>query len=116
MGGSIATKTVAHLLINESQYKNISPKIQGLVVIDVVEGTAMEALPFMEEIVNSRPKSFKTVENAISYMINSGTIKNNESARISVPPLVNETTTKKKEKEYVWKNDLLLSKPYWKGN
>ena len=49
-------------------------------------------------------------------MIKSGTIKNNESARISVPPLVNETTTKKKEKEYVWKNDLLLSKPYWKGN
>jgi len=31
-------------------------------VIDVVEGTALEALPFMENIVNSRPKSFKSYE------------------------------------------------------
>ena len=116
MGGSIATKTAAHLLINGSQYKSISPKIQGLVVIDVVEGTAIKCIPFMEGIVNSRPKSFKTVENAISYMINSGTIKNYESARVSVPTLVNETINKKYEKEYVWKNDLILSKPYWTGN
>ena len=115
MGGSIATKTVAHLLSNEDEYRNISEKIQGLIVIDVVEGTAMEALPFMESIVKSRPNSFKSVEHAISYMIKSGTIKNYESARISVPTLVTEITNNKKEKEFVWKNDLLASKPFWTG-
>jgi hypothetical protein len=30
-------------------------------VIDVVEGSAMEALPFMENIVLSRPTEFKTL-------------------------------------------------------
>ncbi len=115
MGGSIATKTVAHLLTYEAEFPKIAQKIQGLVVIDVVEGTAMEALPFMENIVKSRPKSFKNVESAISYMIKSGTIKNYESARVSVPTLLNEVINTKKEKEYVWKSDLLASKPFWTG-
>jgi hypothetical protein len=30
----------------------------GLFVIDVVEGSAMEALPFMESIVQKRPAKF----------------------------------------------------------
>ncbi len=29
-------------------YKDLYDKIQGLMVINVVEGTAMEALPFLE--------------------------------------------------------------------
>jgi len=57
-----------------------------LIVIDVVEGTAIEALPFMEQIVQSRPKSFKDVETAIQYAYKSGIIKNLESARVSIPP------------------------------
>ena len=33
----------------------LAKQVQGLYVIDVVEGTAMEALPLMESIVNARP-------------------------------------------------------------
>jgi len=36
-------------------------------VIDVVEGTAIDALPFMEQIVNNRPKFFKSLEQAVSW-------------------------------------------------
>jgi len=43
MGGAIAAKSTEELL--KSQHAD---KIQGLIVIDVVEGTAIEALPFME--------------------------------------------------------------------
>lgn len=68
MGGSIATKTVAEIFKNEEKYKQVYDKIQGLIVIDVVEGTAMEALPFMENIVKTRPTLFKTVQDAIEYM------------------------------------------------
>lgn len=39
----------------------------GLVVIDVVEGTAIEALPFMEAIVSSRPRKFDSVESVIQW-------------------------------------------------
>jgi protein phosphatase methylesterase 1 len=45
LGGSIASKFV------EKVEANYPGKIQGLVVIDVVEGTALEALPFMVSIV-----------------------------------------------------------------
>lgn len=62
MGGSIAAKTTEQAL--KQPYEK---KIQGLVVIDVVEGTAMEALPFMEQIVSSRPVSFPTLEKAIEW-------------------------------------------------
>ncbi len=62
MGGSIAAKSTEHAL--KQSYEK---KIQGLVVIDVVEGTALEALPFMEQIVSSRPSSFPTLEKAIEW-------------------------------------------------
>jgi protein phosphatase methylesterase 1 len=38
-----------------------------MIIIDVVEGTAMEALPFMESIIKSMPKSFSSLEEAIQY-------------------------------------------------
>jgi protein phosphatase methylesterase 1 len=43
MGGALAAKAANHLLTIP-----IGEKVQGLIVIDVVEGSAIEALPFME--------------------------------------------------------------------
>jgi len=48
----------------------------GMVIIDVVEGTAMEALPFMESIIEKRPPSFPNLEAAIEYYVKSNTVKN----------------------------------------
>lgn len=47
MGGAMATKVVDHL---EKSMPNSDLKkaVQGCIIIDVVEGSAMEALPFME--------------------------------------------------------------------
>ena len=58
--------------------------------IDIVEGTAMEALPFMENIINNKPETFPSIEKGIEYMFRSGAIKNLQSAKISVPPLLEE--------------------------
>ena len=95
---------------NEETYKSLYDKIQALIVIDVVEGTAMEALPYMETIVKSRPEFFEDIEAAIKYMYKSGTIKNADSARLSVSSLVilNEETG-----QYEWRTNLLKSKEYW---
>ena len=41
----------------------------GVVLIDVVESIAMEALPFMEQIVNNRPESFPDLTSVIKYGI-----------------------------------------------
>ena len=62
MGGSIACKATIEALKEPYQ-----KRIQGMVIIDVVEGTALEALPFMEKIVNERPKSFPSLEKAIEW-------------------------------------------------
>jgi protein phosphatase methylesterase 1 len=54
MGGSIATKTASKIL-QDHKTDEWHKQLQGLFVIDVVEGSAMDALPFMENIVTSRP-------------------------------------------------------------
>ena len=113
MGGSIATKTCCTILKEGEKYKELYQKMQGLMVIDVVEGTAMDALPFMENIVKSRPERFNSIQKGIEYMYKSGTIKNIESARISVPPLLKEEINSKGVKTYVFKTNLMDSKPYW---
>ena len=114
MGGSIATKTCCEILKEEEKYKELYKKMQGLIVIDVVEGTAMDALPFMENIVNNRPDKFNSIQKGIEYMYKSGTIKNIESARISVPPLLKEEKNEKTGKTvYKFKTNLLDSKPFW---
>uniref|UniRef100_A0A7M4G2G9 Protein phosphatase methylesterase 1 n=1 Tax=Crocodylus porosus TaxID=8502 RepID=A0A7M4G2G9_CROPO len=75
MGGAIAVHTAA---------SNLVPSLLGLCMIDVVEGTAMDALNSMQNFLRSRPKTFKSLENAIEWSVKSGQIRNLESARVSM--------------------------------
>lgn len=70
MGGSIATKATAKIL-NEYATEEWSKAVQGLFIIDVVEGSAMDALPFMENIVLSRPPEFKSLASVVQFGIRS---------------------------------------------
>jgi len=76
MGGAVAVHTAA---------AGELPTLAGIIVIDVVEGTAMEALASMQSFLRSRPKHFPSIEQAIEWSVRSGQIRNSESARISVP-------------------------------
>ena len=62
LGGSIACR-LTELASSEAWGK----RVQGMIVIDVVEGTAIEALPFMTNILENRPKIFKSQESAIQW-------------------------------------------------
>ncbi|XP_075923903.1 protein phosphatase methylesterase 1 [Petromyzon marinus] len=75
MGGAIAVHAAT---------ANVIPTLVGLIVIDVVEGTAMDALNSMQNFLRGRPKTFKSVENAIEWSVKSGQIRNLESARVSM--------------------------------
>jgi protein phosphatase methylesterase 1 len=57
----------------------------GLVVVDVVEGTAMDALSSMQNFLRGRPKHFPSIENAVEWSLRSGQVRNTDSARISMP-------------------------------
>lgn len=114
MGGSIATKT-ADKILKEMQGHVLAKQVQGLFVIDVVEGTALEALPLMENIVNARPRRFGDLQTVIKYGINSGQVRDKRSARVSMPAQVVEGEPDKATglKKYVWRTDLLKTMPYW---
>lgn len=60
MGGAIAVHTA---------YKDYVPSLIGLVVIDVVEGTAMDALSSMQSFLRGRPKTFTSLETAIEWWL-----------------------------------------------
>ena len=60
MGGAVVVNTVPHLL--EAKYR-----VSGVAVLDVVEGTAIDALPHMPAILNSRPQGFDSVSDAIEW-------------------------------------------------
>ncbi|KAJ3711075.1 hypothetical protein DFJ43DRAFT_1134273 [Lentinula guzmanii] len=64
-------------------------KIGGVVVLDVVEGSAIEALPHMNSLLNARPDGFDSVlEEAVEWHVNTKTIRNSTSARISIPAII----------------------------
>ena len=88
MGGSIATKTVKFLIDRDGVRSQTEKRIQSLYVIDVVEGSAMDALPYMEDIVKKRPTSFKDLPSVVKYGYTSQTVRTVESARVSMPAQV----------------------------
>jgi protein phosphatase methylesterase 1 len=81
-----------------------------LCVIDVVEGSAMDALQSMQTYLSTRPRTFMSLEQAIQWHLNSRTIRNRESARVSVPSLLHETNG-----QYTWRTDLAKTTPFWEG-
>lgn len=86
MGGAVAVHVA-----NSEQL----PTLLGLVVIDVVEGTAISALASMQSFLRSRPKGFQSIEDAIRWSLQSGQLKNIESAKVSMPGQLKNSTTGK---------------------
>ena len=57
-------------------------------VIDFVEGTAMKLFSLWKILLII--ETFPSIKKGIEYMFRSGAIKNLQSAKISVPPLLEE--------------------------
>jgi protein phosphatase methylesterase 1 len=108
MGGAIACKTAFKV-------QNEGIELAGLIVLDVVEGSAIDALPFMESIISQRPKIFSTLEGAIHWSVASQTIRCLESARVSVPLQLKLKEEGNSQSGYVWRTDLKQTQRYWEG-
>ena len=83
-------------------------KVIGVVVLDVVEGSAIESLVYMKSMLNSRPTTFQSIEEAVDYMVTSGQIRNRKSAILSVP-----STLKQVDGHYEWRTNLAKTEKYW---
>ncbi|CAN1309883.1 Protein phosphatase methylesterase 1, partial [Linum perenne] len=103
MGGSVAVHVAAKKLI---------PQLAGLVVVDVVEGTAMASLAHMQKILSSRMQHFPSIEKAIEWNVKGGSLRNIDSARVSIP-----TTLKYDDARrcYVYRAQLVETEQYWRG-
>ncbi|KAL5559861.1 hypothetical protein UlMin_036072 [Ulmus minor] len=103
MGGSVAVHVAAKKAIS---------RLAGLVVVDVVEGTALASLIHMQKILSSRVQHFSSIEKAIEWSVRGGTLRNIESARVSVPTTLKYDDSKKC---YVYRAQLPETEQYWKG-
>jgi protein phosphatase methylesterase 1 len=106
LGGSVAAK-VSNILETESDI-DLKRRVVGLIIIDVVEGSALDALPFMKNLLIGRPKYFQNLEEATKYMIKSRTLNNEISARVSTNSQFVE-----KDGKLHWRTNLLDSEPWW---
>src|SRR4051794_18015419 len=65
----------------------------GLVMVDLVEGSAVDSLQHMRTIVQSRPSSFQSPAAAVAWSLRVGAMRNPLSARFSVPDQLEEGVT-----------------------
>ena len=83
LGAAIATKAAATGGL-------LGSRVVGLVAIDVVEGTAMDALKSMSMILAARPKGFDSIDEAVEWALSSGAVRRRASAENSVPGMLVE--------------------------
>lgn len=108
LGGAVVTELASR--------GSLSNGLLGYVVLDVVEGSAMDALQSMQTYLSSRPAGFASMKDAIEWHVRSRTIRNAVSARTSVPGLLSdEGADGTKAKPWVWKTDLAATQPFWEG-
>ncbi|KAF2300610.1 hypothetical protein GH714_014485 [Hevea brasiliensis] len=102
-GGSVAVHVAA---------KKALCSLAGLVVVDVVEGTAMASLVHMQKILSNRMQHFSSIEKAVEWSVKGGSLRNIDSARISVPTTLKYDDSKKC---YVYRARLEETEQYWRG-
>ena len=115
IGHSLGGAVITHIAANTSTYIHPPLKIQAHIVLDVVEGSALDALSSMTTYLSTRPKAFPTLSSAISWHLASHTLRNPTSAAVSVPGLVHPTPdpTSPSTTLYTWTTDLASTQPFW---
>ncbi|KAI5366313.1 Putative alpha/beta hydrolase-1, protein phosphatase methylesterase [Septoria linicola] len=105
LGGAIVT-TIAN-----EHFQAFGSNLIGYGVLDVVEGSAIEALSHMTTYIASRPSTFNNVEEATAWHIRSRTIRDQHSAEASVPSLLIPSPSG--NGKLVWRTNLSATQPWW---
>lgn len=106
LGGAIVTRLAAD--------RALGTALLGFCVLDVVEGSALEAISHMQTYLSSRPASFPDLDAAIHWHLRTRTLRNPTSAAVSVPSLLTPTQAKAPNPAALtWLTPLTLTSPYW---
>lgn len=114
IGHSLGGAVITDFVVNES---NALPSgaVLGYAVLDVVEGSAIDALQSMQNYLSTRPLGFASVEQGIDWHIRTRTIRNSMSARISVPALLRNNIESISDKPWTWRTNLGATQPFWEN-
>ncbi|CAG7917896.1 unnamed protein product [Penicillium olsonii] len=94
----------------------LGPKLLAYAVLDVVEGSAIDALQSMDLYLSTRPTRFPSLQSGIEWHTRSRTIRNTMSARVSVPSLLHEEhEATESSRPWVWRTNLSATKPFWEN-
>lgn len=107
LGGAVVTDVAKSGKLGNS--------VLGYAVLDVVEGSAIDALQSMQTYLSTRPAGFPSLESGIEWHIRSRTIRNSISARTSVPALLKHDPTLRSSRCWTWQTDLAATQPFWEG-
>ncbi|OQN95597.1 hypothetical protein B0A48_18302 [Cryoendolithus antarcticus] len=107
LGGAIMTTLAT------AHWRALGSALVGYAVLDVVEGSALEALSHMKTYLSSRPRSFPSVAEAVDWHLRSRTIRSRESAAASVPSLL--IASPSDSGAYTWRTDLSTTSSAWEG-
>ncbi|KAK0206750.1 Alpha/Beta hydrolase protein [Desarmillaria ectypa] len=109
MGGSVVVRACPVFL-------DLKYRVAGVAVIDVVEGSALDALPHMNSLLNARPDGFDSPEEAIEWHVNTKAVRNPKSARVSIPVIIKPSGSDSPlVPKYIWRTPLRSTAPYWKS-
>lgn len=126
VGHSLGGAVVTHLASSGA----LGDALLGYAVLDVVEGSAMDALQSMQTYLSTRPAGFASVQAAVDWHVRSRTIRNSVSARTSVPGLLvrrgddddddgddsnNGAAAAAANRPWRWRTDLAATQPFWEG-
>ncbi|XXG98742.1 hypothetical protein Hte_005071 [Hypoxylon texense] len=107
LGGAVVTEV--------AKSGKLGSALLGYAVLDVVEGSAIDALQSMHTYLSSRPAGFPTLEAGIDWHVRSRTIRNSISARTSVPALLNLSSAPGEPRPWKWRTDLGATQPFWEN-
>jgi protein phosphatase methylesterase 1 len=107
LGGAVVT--------NVAKGGKLGSAVLGYAVLDVVEGSAIDALQSMQTYLSTRPVGFPSLESGIEWHIRSRTIRNSISARTSVPALLKHDEEMRSSRQWTWRTDLAATQPFWEG-
>ena len=107
LGGAIVTNLAT------SHGSLLAPTLIGYAVLDVVEGSALEALAHMKTYLAQRPSLFDSPASAIDWHIRTRTLRNTASARVSVPSLLLPAPAP--SSRYTWRTNLGATAPWWES-
>jgi len=116
LGACVASR-VAHRVSScgEAEW----PPLAGLVCVDFVEATAMEAIGSMKIFLQDRPSRFASVEEAVAWTLAKGVLRNAATAAISVPSQLSVVVVEEAEggggPAYKWRTDAIRAMRHAEG-